>query len=97
MIEDLVNVPPLYSNEDLPPSDVKVHIKLFTPDSIWTWYITEFDGEDLCFGYVVGHFEELGYFRLSEIFLINGPLGLPVERDEHFTANLDEVMKGEKR
>ena len=29
---------------------------------------------------------ELGYVSLSEIKAVRGKLGLPVERDEHFTA-----------
>jgi len=34
--------------------------KFFTPDGGWTWYASEFDGEDIFFGYVLGHFEEWG-------------------------------------
>jgi hypothetical protein len=34
-----------------------------TADSSWTWYSTEFDGEDLFFGLVVGFETELGYFN----------------------------------
>ena len=43
-----------------------VHVKFFTPWTSWTWYGIEFDGEDLCFGLVDGHEEELGYFSLSD-------------------------------
>lgn len=42
-------------------------VKFFTPDSNWTWYATEFDGEDIFFGLVVGLEVELGYFSLSEL------------------------------
>ena len=59
--------------------------KFFTPDSNWTWYATEFDGKDLFFGFVKGHFPELGYFSLSELEAVRGPLGLPIERDLAFT------------
>ncbi len=75
-------IPPLYATENDP--NPTVHVKLFTPDSNWTWYITEFDGEDLCFGYVVGHAAELGYFCLSEIARATGPHGLRIERDVFF-------------
>jgi hypothetical protein len=62
-----------------------VKLKLFTPDSNWTWYITEFDEEDaLFFGLVCGHEKELGYFSLSELESISGPMGLAIERDRHF-------------
>ena len=75
-------LPPLYSQED--DSDPMMIAKFFTPDAHWTWYAMEFDGEDLFFGYVVGPFPELGYFRLSELEQVRGVLGLPVERDLWF-------------
>lgn len=59
-------------------------VKYFTPDAGWTWYASEFDGEDLFFGLVSGLEVELGYFSLSELEAVRGPLGLPIERDEHF-------------
>jgi hypothetical protein len=60
-------------------------VKFFTPDSSWTWYASEFDGEDLFFGLVDGHEKELGSFSLSELKSIRGRFGLPIERDLHFT------------
>lgn len=62
----------------------KIVVKWFTPDSNWTWYVSEFDGIDRCFGVVRGHEAEFGYFSLREIKAVRGPLGLPVERDRHF-------------
>jgi hypothetical protein len=59
-------------------------VKFFTPDGGWTWYATEFDGDDLFFGLVVGFEMELGYFRLSELKTVRGRLGLPIERDLTF-------------
>ena len=44
----------------------------------------EYDGDDTCFGWVVGHARELGYFLLSDIACARGQLGLPVERDLFF-------------
>jgi len=58
-------LPPLYSTEA--ESDPLIVVKFFTPDSNWTWYATEFDGDDLFFGLVIGFETELGYFRLSEL------------------------------
>ena len=60
------------------------YIKLFTPDSNWTWYATEFDGVDIFFGLVDGLDKELGYFSLSELESVHGSLGLKVERDLYF-------------
>ncbi len=76
-------VPTLYATESI--ADPTVWIKLFTPDSNWTWYLTEFDpSEQLAFGFVVGPDTELGYFSLAEMEESRGPLGLRIERDLHF-------------
>ncbi len=76
------NLPRLYATENEP--DPVVQAKFFTPDSSWTWYITEFDGEDTLFGLVDGHFVEFGYVSLQELRSVRGPLGLPIERDLYF-------------
>ena len=75
-------LPALYAQSEC--SDAIAYIKFFTPDSNWTWYITEFDGEDTFFGLVVGFDEELGYFSLSELQEYRGALGIVIERDLHF-------------
>ena len=65
-------------------TDPLARVKLFTPWTDWTWFITEFDGEDLCFGLVIGLERELGYFSLKEIESLRGPGGIRVERDLYF-------------
>jgi len=45
---------------------------------------SEFDGRDIFFGLVIGFEAEFGYFSLSELESVRGPLGLPIERDQHF-------------
>lgn len=77
-------LPPLGSSERLPHDHIVVHGKFFTPDSSWTWYAVEFDGDDTFFGLVSGFEVELGYWSLSEMEAARGPLGLPVERDLWF-------------
>ena len=85
-------LPPLYSQEQ--EADPMVICKFFTPDSNWTWYAYEFDGQDLFFGLIYGLETELGYFSLQELEAARGPLGLPIERDLHFTPKkLSEVKK----
>jgi hypothetical protein len=79
-------LPPLYSQEH--NKDPVVRCKFFTPWSNWTWFATEGepDEEDFrFFGYVCGHEEEWGYFVLSELESVQGPGGLTIERDLHFT------------
>ncbi len=90
--EVLKKLPPLYSQEEKGLDAVAV-VKFFTPDSNWTWYATEFDGEDLFFGLVDGFEKEIGYFRLSELKSVKGTLGLPIERDMYFKPKtLKELM-----
>jgi hypothetical protein len=38
------SLPPLYSQERNP--DPQVHLKFFTPDSDWTWFVTEGQPQD---------------------------------------------------
>lgn len=78
----LAQMPPLGSQENNP--DPVVPVKFFTPDSCWTWYPYEFDGEDEFFGLVQGFDEEFGSFLLSELQSATGPWGMPVERDLWF-------------
>jgi hypothetical protein len=71
-------------------SDVYPVAKLFTPDANCTWLLTEIDPEepDIAFGLCdlgMG-FPELGCVSLAELEDVRGQLGLPIERDLHFTA-----------
>lgn len=76
-------LPPLYSTDKQGEAAV-AQVKFFTPDSSWTWFATEFDGDDTFFGLVIGMETELGYFSLSELQAVRGQLGLPIERDKWF-------------
>ena len=77
------SIPRLYATEKV--SDPLVHVKFFTPDSSWTWFVQEYDPDErLCFGLVIGHETEMGYFSLAELEAARGPMGLPIERDLHF-------------
>lgn len=90
------SLPTLYETER--SDNPTVHAKFFTPWTNWTWYVIEFDGEDLFFGLVEGHEVELGYFRLSELAEVVGPGGLGIERDEFFKpAPLREVKAAIER
>jgi len=85
--EILKSIPKLYETEDI--KEPLCHIKLFTPDANFTWYIIEVSiDENLCYGYVKGLENELGYFSLDEISDIRGSLGLPVEIDILFKPTL---------
>ena len=85
-------LPPLYA-QDGKGGKAIAYCKLFTPDSGFSWWITEGgpitddDGTVVdyhMFGLVQGHCKELGYVSLSELEEVRGPLGLPIERDLHW-------------
>jgi hypothetical protein len=87
-----LQLPPLYATQD--ETNPICYIKFFTPDSNWSWYVTEFDGTDIFFGYVCGLSNELGYFSLAELEATTGALGLHIERDISFRpAKLDEIKR----
>ena len=88
-------LPRRYAQEHAP--DPVVHIKYFTPDSSWTWFVTEGEEDEggmRFFGLVVGHETEWGYFLLSDLERLRGPLGLRIERDHSFRPRpLSEVTR----
>jgi hypothetical protein len=75
-------IPKLYESEN--SKDPLVVFKFFIPDSAWSWYVIEFDGEDTFFGLVDGHDQELGYFSLAELQSVQGPVGRSIEIDPDF-------------
>lgn len=78
-------LPPIRSQSDL-GDDAIAQVKFFTPWTNWTWYASEYDSEDrVCFGIVVGHVRELGYFSVDELEAVRGPAGLRIERDIYWT------------
>lgn len=93
-------LPPSYS-QDGKGGKAVAYLKLFTPLSSWTWYVTEGEpvtddaGQEVdyrFFGLVDGHVKELGYFSLSELESVRGPMGLPIERDLHWQPKtLEEI------
>jgi hypothetical protein len=71
---------------ELSASEALALVKFFTPDAQWTWFAVSASqdpdtGDVQFFGLVQGLERELGYFWLSELERVRGPLGLPVERD----------------
>jgi len=93
-------LPPLYS-QDGKGGKAVAYLKFFTPDSGFTWWITEGSpikndlGTEVdfhFFGLVEGQFKELGYVSLSELESVRGPMGLPIERDLHWQPKtLEEI------
>lgn len=84
---------------ELSEDELIVIVKFFTPDANWTWYAVsaskdEESGDVQFFGFVDGLEVELGYFWLSELKSVHGPLGLPIERDLYWSPKtLAQVMQ----
>lgn len=94
--EILNKLPKLYSTEEIPTENKTIVCKFFTPDSSWTWFVVEGeerDGDFLFFGLVQGLETEWGYFCLSELQSVKGPLGLHIERDRFFKPCLVSELK----
>lgn len=96
-------LPPLYS-QDGKGGKAIAYLKLFTPDSSWTWWavegspIKDENGQEVdfkIFGLVDGHDRELGYFVLSELEEVRGPMGLPIERDLYWQPKMLEEIAPE--
>jgi len=101
-------LPRLYA-QDGKGSQAVVYLRLFSPDSGWTWHLTE--GSPIMeddretdfqfFGLVDGPCRELGYVNLSELETVRGPMGLPIERDVYWTPKTlaeiaPEMFQGQK-
>jgi len=89
-------LPPLYAQEKK-GNEAVAYVKFFTPDSNWSWYITEFDGDDCLFCLVDGLELELGYASLNELTTVTGPLGLHVERDKYWEPKTLREIRAEKK
>jgi Protein of unknown function (DUF2958) len=74
---------------EFPDFDPKPVVKLFTPDGSATWLLAMIETTDLdiAFGLCDMGFgdPELGSVDLRELSALRGKLGLPIERDRHFT------------
>jgi hypothetical protein len=79
--EQLAKIPGLYETEDIPLKDKLIHLHLFIGGC--DWYIAEYDGEDLFWGYVIlnGDLEmaEWGYISFEELKRIKIPPGFEID------------------
>jgi hypothetical protein len=81
----IMQVPTDNINEDGETIDPLLRVRLFDPTSRWTWLIQDWDGSDICFGYVPGIEVEWGSFSLRELSAIPGPLGIGIEIDTYYS------------
>ena len=74
-------------------------VKFFDPTGSTSWYATEFDGEDLFFGWVDGPHPELGNLRTRDragsVLLADTGLGIGREPDSHRACHDVRELGGE--
>ena len=81
--EELDRIPKLYETENIPISDKIIHMHFFIGSC--DWYIAEYDGEDLFWGYAIlnGDMEmaKSGYISFTELRELVVPPGIEIDRD----------------
>ena len=99
----LDKIPRLYETEGVPLQDKLIHLHFFIAGS--DWYICEFDGNDLFWGYAIlnGDYEmaEWGYISFKELRELS-VCGIEVdcEPEEYFSnkkaSEIDKICTGNK-
>ena len=86
--ERLAKIPRLYETEDVPLREKPVHLHFFIGGC--DWYISEYDRDDLFFGYAILNNDlemaEWGYISFRELkeIKINGWLEVDCELEEYW-------------
>ena len=80
---ELGRIPRLYQSDGIPLEDKLIYLHFFIGGS--DWYIAEYDGEDLFFGYAIlngdANMAEWGYISFRELKELTVPPGFEVDCD----------------
>ena len=98
--EQLKKLPALYQTENIPLKDKLIHLHFFIGGC--DWYVAEYDGEDLFWGYAIlnNDFEmaEWGYISFQELKDLKIPPGFEIdcERDWKVTkaSEIEKIRMG---
>ena len=96
--DELARIPKLYATEKVSIKDKIISLHFFIASS--DWYIAEFDGDDIFWGFVIlgaDYFNaEWGYFSFSELKGINLH-GVEIDRDLYWKVRparkVDQIIK----
>ena len=97
----LSEIPRLYETEHVPLKEKIVHLHFFIAGC--DWYITEFDGSDIFFGYAILNNDyqmaEWGYFSFAELKALSfSGIEIDCEHEEYFPVRkasaIDQICKG---
>jgi len=75
---------PEWYSEENPKLNARAVLKFFTPDGSLSWVASDFDGEDILFGRVVGVEIELWSISDGELQYLHCSTGTPIERKTYF-------------
>ncbi len=94
--ERLAKIPKLYETENVPLLDKLIYLHFFIAGC--DWYITEYDGDDLFWGYAILHDytnAEWGYISFSELKAIKiaGWLEVDCETEESWKIRKASEVK----
>ena len=98
--ERLTKIPKLYEHENIPLPDKVIYLHFFIAGS--DWYIAEYDGDDLFWGYAILNGDHVnakwGYISFSELkpIRINGWLEVDCETEESWKIRKASEIKGIK-
>lgn len=96
--EKLATIPRLYETENVPSNDKIIHLHFFIGGC--DWYVAEFDGEDLFFGYAILNGDtqnaEWGYISFPELKEIKSR-GIEIDNDLYWepqaASRIDKINK----
>jgi hypothetical protein len=100
--DTLATTPRLYATEHLPLQDKVIHLHFFIGGC--DWYIAEFDGDDLFWGFAILNNDfinaEWGYISFSELNDINIK-GYQIDYDQYWKVRksfeVDKIRKASER
>ena len=98
--EQLAKIPRLYETEDVPLKDKLIYLHFFIGGC--DWYVAEYDGEDLFWGYAILNDDlemaEWGYISFQELKELNVPPGFEVDCEVDWqikrVAEIEKIRMG---
>ena len=85
----LATIPALYATDDIPAQNKEIHLHFFLGGC--DWYVAEFDGTDLFWGFVIlaGDYQsaEWGYFSFKELRSVSAYGGMEID------CELEEIWR----
>jgi hypothetical protein len=96
----LGKIPKLYETESIPLADKLIYLHFFLGSS--DWFISEYDGNDLFFGYAILNDDHLnaewGYISFLELRAIKiGGLEIDCELEEHWQVKKASEIERSKQ